>query len=210
MFKILLIDRCYFTRTGLETWLNQTDLFPASFLVTALNNLMLAKEHITQWQPDLIIADLFGFKNDLHHIQQLSSLFSACSEDNRLILLESGKDTQLTEYCAQFDVHASLLKTAPLETLAHVIDAAVLSRPTRVVPQIATPLLTRQEEKVLSLWMEGRSNQSIASKLSINGKTVYTYKRNIRMKLGMGNRFTPFLSLPEVNGSVDSLPETLN
>lgn len=210
MFKILLIDRCYFTRTGLETWLNQTDLFPASFLVTALNNLMLAKEHIAQWQPDLIIADLFGFKNDLHHVQQLSSLFSACSEENRLILLHSGEDAQLAEYCAQFDVHASLLKTAPLETLAHAIDAAVLSRPTRIVPQIATPLLTRQEEKVLSLWMEGRSNQSIASKLSINGKTVYTYKRNIRMKLGMGNRFTPFLSLPEVNDSVSSLPETLN
>jgi hypothetical protein len=52
MFKILLIDRCYFTRTGLESWLNQTDFFPASFLVTSLNNLMLAKEHIVQWQPD--------------------------------------------------------------------------------------------------------------------------------------------------------------
>jgi DNA-binding NarL/FixJ family response regulator len=210
MFKILLIDRCYFTRTGLETWLNQTDLFPASFLVTALNNLMLAKEHITQWQPDLIIADLFGFKNDLHNIQQLSSLFSACGEENRLILLDSGKDAQLAQYCAQYAIHASLLKTAPLETLAYAIDAAVLARPTRIMPQIATPLLTRQEEKVLSLWMEGRSNQSIASKLSINGKTVYTYKRNIRMKLGMGNRFTPFLSLPEVHDTVESLPGSLN
>jgi DNA-binding NarL/FixJ family response regulator len=210
MFKILLIDRCYFTRTGLETWLNQTDLFPASFLVTALNNLMLAKEHIAQWQPDLIIADLFGFKNDLHHIHQLSSLFSACSEENRLILLDSGKDEALTEYCAQYAVHASLLKTVPLETLAYAIDAAVLARPIRHVPQLATPLLTRQEEKVLSLWMEGRSNQSIASKLSINGKTVYTYKRNIRMKLGMGTRFTPFLSLPEVTAIAHSLPESLS
>ncbi|MGK9173528.1 LuxR C-terminal-related transcriptional regulator [Yokenella regensburgei] len=206
MFKILLIDRCYFTRTGLEAWLNQTDLFPASFLVTALNNLMLAKEHIAQWQPDLIIADLFGFRNDLHHIHQLSSLFSACSEENRLILLESGKDTQLDDYCAQYALHASLQKSVPLETLAYAIDAAVLARPVRMAPHIATPLLTRQEEKVLSLWMEGTSNQSIATKLSINGKTVYTYKRNIRMKLGMGNRFTPFLSLPEVHGGVDSLP----
>ncbi|WP_437890755.1 LuxR C-terminal-related transcriptional regulator [Phytobacter sp. V91] len=210
MFKILLIDRCYFTRVGLEAWLNQTDLFPASFLVTSLNNLMLAKEHIAQWQPDMIIADLYGFKNDLHHIQQLSSLFSACSEHNRLILLDSGKDMQLSQYCTQFDVHATLLKTTSLETLAHAIDAAVLSRPTRIVPQIATPLLTRQEEKVLSLWMEGRSNQSIASKLSINGKTVYTYKRNIRMKLGMGNRFTPFLSLPEVSEITEPFPKSLN
>lgn len=197
MFKILLIDRCYFTRTGLESWLNQTDFSPVSFLVTALNNLMLAKEHIVQWQPDLIIADLFGFKNDLHHIQQLSSLLSVCGKENRLILLQSGEDAQLKAYCALYNVQTTLLKTASLEALAKAINVAVLSRPVKTLPQIVTPLLTRQEEKVLSLWMEGRSNQSIATKLSINGKTVYTYKRNIRMKLGMDNRFTPFLSLPE-------------
>jgi len=62
---------------------------------------------------------------------------------------------------------------------------------------MVTPLLTKQEERVLSLWMEGDSNQKIASKLSINGKTVYTYKRNIRMKLHMDTRYSPFLSLPE-------------
>ncbi|VYU49443.1 helix-turn-helix transcriptional regulator [Metakosakonia massiliensis] len=197
MYKILLVDRCYFTRTGLESWLNQTDFFPAAFLVTALNNLMLAKEHIIQWQPDLIVADLFGFKHDLHHIEQFSSLLAACGKENRLILLQSGEDAALADYCAQYPLQASLLKTAPLETLARVIDAAVLERPAREMPQIAAPLLTRQEEKVLSLWMEGRSNQSIASKMCINRKTVYTYKRNIRMKLGMDNRFTPFLSLPE-------------
>ncbi|MFR3708387.1 MAG: helix-turn-helix transcriptional regulator, partial [Enterobacter hormaechei] len=29
-------------------------------------------------------------------------------------------------------------------------------------------------------------------------KTVYTYKRNIRMKLHMDTRYSPFLSLQEV------------
>ncbi|RCX02671.1 DNA-binding NarL/FixJ family response regulator [Kosakonia sp. AG348] len=197
MFKILVIDRCYFTRTGMESWLNQPDLFPASFLVTALHNLMLAKEHIVQWQPDLVIADLHGFKNEIHHIQQLASFFSVCSDPTQVMLLESGEDAQLSEFCAQFAIQATLLKTEPLEKLAKIIDAMVLARPIRAIPKIATPLLTKQEEKVLTLWMEGNNNQAIASNLSINGKTVYTYKRNIRMKLGMGNRFTPFLSLPE-------------
>lgn len=197
MFKILVIDRCYFTRVGVESWLNQPDLFPASFLVTGLHNLMLAKEHIVQWQPDLVIADLHGFKNEIHHIQQLASLFSVCSDSNQVLLLESGIDAQLSGFYAQFKICATLLKTEPLEKLAQVIDDIVLAHPTRSIPQMATPLLTKQEEKVLTLWMEGKSNQSIAARLSINGKTVYTYKRNIRMKLGMGNRFTPFLSLPE-------------
>jgi len=197
MFKILVIDRCYFTRTGMESWLNQNDLFPASFLVTALHNLMLAKEHIVQWQPDLVIADLHGFKNEIHHIQQLASLFSVCGDGVNVLLLESGEDAQLAEYFTQFNIDNTLQKTVSLETLAQSIDAIVLARPIRDEPKPAVPLLTKQEEKVLTLWMEGRSNQNIASKLSINGKTVYTYKRNIRMKLGMDNRFTPFLSLPE-------------
>lgn len=197
MFKILVIDRCYFTRTGMESWLNQTDLFPASFLVTALHNLMLAKEHIVQWQPDLVIADLHGFKHEIHHSQQLASLFSVCGEGIKVLLLESGEDAQLSDFFTQFTIEETLLKTVALDKLAQAIDAIVLARPSRPAPQVATPLLTKQEEKVLTLWMEGRSNKTIATQLSINGKTVYTYKRNIRMKLGMDNRFTPFLSLPE-------------
>lgn len=197
MFKILVIDRCYFTRTGMESWLNQTDLFPASFLVTALHNLMLAKEHIVQWQPDLVIADLHGFRNEIHHIQQLASFFSVCNDNTKVLLLESGEDAQFSGYFTQFAIEKQLFKTVSLETLAQTIDAIMLTRQPCTECKAATPLLTRQEEKVLTLWMEGRSNQTIASQLSINGKTVYTYKRNIRMKLGMHSRFTPFLSLPE-------------
>lgn len=197
MFKILLIDRCYFTRTGLESWLNQAGLFPGPLLVTGLNNLMLAKEHALLWQPDLVIADLYGFAGELHHVQQLSSVLQACSERSQLLLLQSGNDAQMESYCLQFPVWARLAKHTPLNELAESIDSALMSRPAWVEPQVATPLLTRQEEKVLSLWMDGANNHNIATRLGINGKTVYTYKRNIRMKLGMGNRFSPFLSLPE-------------
>ena len=45
---------------------------------------------------------------------------------------------------------------------------------------------------MLTLWMDGASNQKIAAHLSINGKRWYTYKRNIRMKLHMDTRFSPF------------------
>ncbi|HAS1111668.1 TPA: helix-turn-helix transcriptional regulator, partial [Enterobacter cloacae] len=31
MFKILLIDRCHFTRAGFEAWLNHSGLFPGHF-----------------------------------------------------------------------------------------------------------------------------------------------------------------------------------
>lgn len=34
MLKILVIDRCHFTRTGMEAWLNHTDVLSSSLLVS--------------------------------------------------------------------------------------------------------------------------------------------------------------------------------
>ena len=197
MFKILLIDRCHFTRSGFEAWLNHSGLFPGSFMVTGVNNLFLAREHILQWNPTLIIADLNSFTQDMGDIQQLSSLLIA-SETRPFILLQSSEKTDMSQYIKQFPLWATLCKNTPLYTLATVINDALSSCASYEIPQIATPLLTRQEEKVLALWMEGASNQKIAGKLSINSKTVYTYKRNIRMKLHMDTRFSPFLTLQDV------------
>lgn len=192
MFKILLIDRCNFSRTGLETWLDDVKCFSSPLLVSGINSLLLAKEHIVQWQPNLVVADLHGFANESHQLQTIASLMSACENQSLVILLQSGDDPRFSQYRQHQPVWATLSKRIRLDELTRIIDAALRSRPEFFSTQAATTLLTRQEEKVLSLWMEGQSNNMIARSLSIRGKTVYTYKRNIRMKLHMDNRFSPF------------------
>lgn len=192
MFKILLIDRCNFSRSGLETWLDHVNCFSSPLLISGINSLLLAKEHIVQWQPNLVIADLHAFANEPHQLQLISSLMSACENQSLVILLQSGDDPSLSQYRQHLPVWATLSKRIRLDELTRITDAALRSRPEFFSTQIATTLLTRQEEKVLSLWMEGQSNNMIARSLSIRGKTVYTYKRNIRMKLHMDNRFSPF------------------
>lgn len=192
MFKILLIDRCNFSRTGLETWLDDVKCFSSPLLVSGINSLLLAKEHIVQWQPNLVMVDLHGFANDPHQLQLIASLMSACENQSLVILLQSGEDPRLNQYRQHQPVWATLSKRIRMDELTRIIDAALRSRPEFFSTQVVTTLLTRQEEKVLSLWMEGQSNNMIARSLSIRGKTVYTYKRNIRMKLHMDNRFSPF------------------
>jgi DNA-binding NarL/FixJ family response regulator len=196
MFKILLIDRCHYTRMGLEAWLNHSGLFPFSLLVTGLNNLYLAREHILQWKPALVIGDLQGFMSEMPHISPINALVNA-SENVPFISLHSAEIAEMAVLRDKFPVWASLFKNTPLKDLAQVINDALASQTTCEPAHTVAPLLTRQEERVLSLWMEGASNQKIASKLSIHGKTVYTYKRNIRMKLHMGTRYSPFLSRSE-------------
>lgn len=178
--------------TGMEAWLNHTDVLSSSLLVSGMNNLILAKEHILQWKPHLVIADLYGFLNDALPEQPINAFFAACRM-TPLVLLQSGN----MPYRPQYASHAVLSKHTPLHELAQRIKGALYTHPLQEAPESATPLLSPQEEKVLAMWTEGTSNKEIAYALGIHGKTVYTYKRNIRMKLHMDNRYSPFLMLPE-------------
>ncbi|MCU6185758.1 LuxR C-terminal-related transcriptional regulator [Citrobacter cronae] len=195
MLKILVIDRCHFTRTGIEALLNHSGRFSSSFLVSGINNLLLAKEHILQWKPHLVIADLYSFISEAHSTPPVKPFFMSCGVIP-LILLQSADRQHTSVPTSQAIAHSVLTKHTSLNTLTHTIQEALQDRPTLALAENPTPLLTPQEEKVLSMWMDGVSNNAIAATLSIHGKTVYTYKRNIRMKLHLGNRFSPFLSLP--------------
>ncbi|EBR9970356.1 helix-turn-helix transcriptional regulator, partial [Salmonella enterica subsp. enterica serovar Enteritidis] len=113
MLKILVIDRCHFTRTGMEAWLNHTDVLSSSLLVSGMNNLILAKEHILQWKPHLVIADLYGFLNDALPEQPINAFFAACRM-TPLVLLQSGN----MPYRPQYASHAVLSKHTPLHELA--------------------------------------------------------------------------------------------
>jgi DNA-binding NarL/FixJ family response regulator len=195
MLKILVIDRCHFTRTGIEALLNHSGRFSSSFLVSGINNLLLAKEHILQWKPHLVIADLYSFISEAHSSPPVKPFFMSCGVIP-LILLQSADRQHASIPTSQAIAYSVLTKHSSLNALIHTIQEALQDRPTLALAENATPLLTPQEEKVLSMWMDGVNNKVIAATLSIHGKTVYTYKRNIRMKLHLGNRFSPFLSLP--------------
>lgn len=195
MLKILVIDRCHFTRTGIEALLNHSGRFNSSFLVSGINNLLLAKEHILQWKPHLVIADLYSFISEAHSTPPVKPFFMSCGVIP-LILLQSADRQHASIPASQATAYSVLTKHTSLNALTHTIQEALQDRPTLALAENATPLFTPQEEKVLSMWMDGVSNQVIAATLCIHGKTVYTYKRNIRLKLHLGNRFSPFLSLP--------------
>ncbi|BDA94112.1 helix-turn-helix transcriptional regulator [Citrobacter freundii] len=148
-----------------------------------------------QWKPHLVIADLYSFISETHSSPPIKPFFMSCGVIP-LILLQSADRQHAPIVPSQSVAHSVLTKHTTLNTLSHTIQEALQVRPALEIAKNATPLLTPQEEKVLSMWMDGVSNNAIAAALSIHGKTVYTYKRNIRMKLHLGNRFSPFLSLP--------------
>lgn len=183
MYKILIIDRCYYSRIGLESGLQQSGSL-STLLFTSLNSLFLAKAHVERWQPHLVLADFTGFQQDPQQTWFLPALIRACEQRSILVHLSTGSVSTERVWS----------KTLPLEAIKQRM-IRTLNNNANINPlRIVTPLLTRQEEKVQSLWLTGYSNQDIASEMKISEKTVYTYKRNIRQKLNVENRFSPFIS----------------
>lgn len=198
MYKILLVDRCYFSRRGLAHLLNQKSSLGTPVSISETASLPLAREKIIQWQPDMVIADFNSFSTALHHIQQLSTIYSACGDTTRLLLLQSRQHPVIAEYCAAQGTHAILDKSVSLSALIAIIQqATVPPSPRHDVKRHIAPLLTLREERILKLWKDEANNDYIARVMGISIKTVYTYKRNIRLKLGADNRFSLFLNIPE-------------
>ncbi|MFB0710176.1 LuxR C-terminal-related transcriptional regulator [Buttiauxella noackiae] len=190
MHKILLIDRCHYTRQGFKYWLNQN----MAFSISETDSLLLAREKIIQWRPNLVIADFTSFASALHNIQQLSSIYSACGTSIRLMLLNSIRHEKIEEYCLTQGSRSLYSKSVPLVELYEIIQKQLSARPPfHPVRQYISPLLTLREERILKLWTDEANNDFIARIMGISTKTVYTYKRNIRMKLGINNRFSLFI-----------------
>lgn len=110
MLKILVIDRCHFTRTGIEALLNHSGRFSSSFLVSGINNLLLAKEHILQWKPHLVIADLYSFISETHSSPPIKPFFMSCGVIP-LILLQSADRQHAPIVPSQSVAHSVLCHT---------------------------------------------------------------------------------------------------
>ena len=165
-----------------------------AFSIVETDNLLLAREKIIQWRPNLVIADFTSFANSLHNIQQLSSIYSACGKSIRLMIFNSIRHEKIEEYCLSQGSHSIFSKSLPLTELYAAIQAQLSSRPPFYSKrQYTSPLLTLREERILKLWTDEANNDFIANMMGISTKTVYTYKRNIRMKLGINNRFSLFI-----------------
>ena len=82
-------------------------------------------------------------------------------------------------------------QNAGLETLATVINDALTTRASVEIPAVAAPCSLAGGEGVDAVdgW---RKQSEDCHSPEYQWKTVYTYKRNIRMKLHMDTRFSPF------------------
>lgn len=196
MYKILVVDKCCFSRLGLKTWLSQEGFSERDIIITEANNLQFAREMMMTWQPNLIIADFTSFLTTLKNIRQLSIIHETRAENTSIILLQSNHHSHIGDVSKNRGNIHILDKSISLNELKYIIEKNItLPAEEKNKKRALIPLLTLREERILKLWKDEVHNAYIARLMGISIKTVYTYKRNIRMKLGAENRLSLFMSM---------------
>ena len=196
---LLVVDDHEVVRQGLVALLGRR---PGFQVVGEAGTVAEAIEGARRFQPDLVIMDV--------RLPDGSGI-EACREiradlpETRVVMLTSYPDEDAVLSAIVAGASGYLLKqvrardlVAALETVARgesLLDPAVTGRVLDRVRRIATSTepdelaqLTPQEQKILLLVAEGKTNKEIASEVFLSDKTVKNYVSSILAKLNLERR----------------------
>jgi two-component system, NarL family, response regulator DevR len=196
---ILVVDDHEVVRQGLSSMLDRR---PGFQVVAEAGTAAESIEMAGRFQPDLVVMDV--------RLPDGSGI-EACREiraelpDTRVVMLTSYPDEDAVLSAIVAGASGYLLKqvrardlVAALETVARgesLLDPAVTGRVLDRVRRIATSSepdelaqLTPQEQKILLLVAEGKTNKEIAAEVFLSDKTVKNYVSSILAKLNLERR----------------------
>jgi two-component system, NarL family, response regulator LiaR len=194
MIQVLLVDDHNVVRSGLATFLKAYDDLE---LVGEAKNGLEAVHLCHQKQPDVILMDLM--MPEMDGIAATRAIL-ADYPDIKIIAMTSFEEEELVHGVLAAGAISYLLKNVTSDELVKAIRDAVSGRSTlspeaaRVLVQATRPTkqplydLTERELEVLSLVVQGQSNQQIADALFISVATVKAHISSILSKMQVASR----------------------
>ncbi len=197
--RMLVVDDHEVVRQGLVALLDRR---PGFQVVAEAGTVAEAVEQARRFEPDIVIMDV--------RLPDGSGI-EACRDiraerpATRVIMLTSYPDEEAVLSAIVAGASGYLLKqirardlVAAIETVGRgesLLDPAVTERVLERVRRIATggqneelAQLTPQEQKILMLVAEGKTNKEIASEVFLSDKTVKNYVSSILAKLNLERR----------------------
>jgi DNA-binding NarL/FixJ family response regulator len=193
--KVVIVDDHELVRGGLETILG---LFDDIELVGQADSGTAAIRLCRETSPDVVLMDLV-LPGGMDGAEATEELLRTCP-GVKVLALTSFSDPELIQRVLRAGALGCLLKNVSGKELAAAIRKAHGGTTTlapeaadALVHAISSPVearagLTRREQEVLALMVEGLTNAEIAERLVVSLSTVKTHVSSIIAKLGASTR----------------------
>ena len=197
--RVLIVDDHEAVRVGLQTMLSQGD---GITIVGEAANVTEAVAQSCRLQPDVVVLDIR--LPDGSGIDACRAIRDSCPT-TRVLFLSSYEDEEVILAAVVEGASGYLLKHVSASGLLRAIHTVAQGQ-SILDPAITQPLLTRvrlqkvtasethrtalsiQQQRVLALVAEGKTNKEIGSSLELSDKTVKNYIRLIFQKLNVTRR----------------------
>jgi len=197
--RVLIVDDHEVTRVGLRTVLSREDSIKIVGEATGVKD---AIDEACRLQADVILMDVR--LSDGSGVDVCRAIRESCPA-TRVLFLTSYADNEAVFAAVVGGAAGYLLKHVDAEALRRAVHAVAQGQSV-LDPAITQPLLTRmrlqkegvsesqrttlstQQQRVLELVAEGKTNKEIGSSLDLSDKTVKNYIRFIFQKLKVTRR----------------------
>jgi two-component system response regulator DevR len=188
--RLLLVDDHEMVRAGLRALLGDVEDLE---IAGEAGDVEGAIREAASLRPDVILMDLR--LPDGSGLEACREILSAAPQ-TRILFLTSHSDEQAVMSTVLAGAAGYVLKDIGHQALVKAIHEAAAGRPT-LDPRVAAPMahrmqhadaLSKQEQRVLALVVEGKTNKEIALALGLSDKTVKNYLSNAFQKLGVARR----------------------
>jgi len=198
-YRLLIVDDHEVVRQGLVALLDRREGFQ---VVAEAGTVAEAIEQAHRFEPDIVVMDVrLPDGSGIEACREIRSDLAA----TRVVMLTSYPDEEAVLSAIVAGAAGYLLKqirardlVAALEAVGRgesLLDPAVTEKVLERVRRIATggqtdemSLLTSQEQKILMLVAEGKTNKEIAADVFLSDKTVKNYVSSILSKLNLERR----------------------
>ena len=197
--RVLLVDDHEVVRVGLQTVLSRQENIN---VVGEASTVDEAIQQACALKPDVVLMDVrLGGGSG---VDACRAIRDSCP-DTRVLFLTSYQDEEAVLAAVIGGAHGYLLKQVNADALLRAIHSVALGQ-SILDPAITQPLLARmrsqkeeasepqraslssQQQRVLALVAEGKTNKEIGSSLELSDKTVKNYIRFIFQKLKVTRR----------------------
>ena len=198
-YRLLIVDDHEVVRQGLVALLDRREGFQ---VVAEAGSVAEAMDQARRFQPDIVVMDVrLPDGSGIEACRDIRAELPA----TRIVMLTSYPDEEAVFSAIVAGAAGYLLKqirardlVAALEAVGRgesLLDPAVTAKVLDRVRRIATgsqpdelSMLTAQEQKVLALVAEGKTNKEIAAEIFLSDKTVKNYVSSILSKLNLERR----------------------